>query len=49
MVFQLSSLNKHRDDQDTKEANSFQFKNAIETRLVNITLTRVVGMISRVE
>ena len=31
-MFQLSSLSKHRDDQDTKEANTFQFKNAIEAR-----------------
>ena len=31
-LFQLSSLSKHRDDQDTKEANSLQFKNALEAR-----------------
>ena len=31
-MFQLSSLNKHRDDQDSKEASMFQFKNAIEAR-----------------
>ncbi|XP_068762308.1 coiled-coil domain-containing protein 154-like isoform X3 [Montipora capricornis] len=32
----LSSLNKHRDDQDSKEASTFQFKNAIEARLADM-------------
>ena len=32
LLLQLSSLSKHRDDQDTKEANTLQFKNLIEAR-----------------
>ena len=32
--FQLSSLSKHRDDQDTKEANTLQFKSTIDARYV---------------
>lgn len=30
--FQVSSLHKQRDEQDAKEASTFQFKNTVEAR-----------------
>ncbi|KAJ7362135.1 hypothetical protein OS493_013226 [Desmophyllum pertusum] len=41
----MSSLTKHRDDQNTKEANTFQFKNIIEARIAD--MKEVTGELRR--